>query len=55
MPKKSSTSPVETAHFRFALIVPVIQGLFTDTSASCLLPEGYKESDLKTGWSFISV
>jgi len=27
-------SPVETAHFRFALIAPVIQGLFPDTSAA---------------------
>ena len=27
-------SPVETAHFRFALIAPVIQGLFPDASAT---------------------
>lgn len=33
MPKKNIT-PVETAHFRFALIAPVIQGLFPDASAA---------------------
>ena len=27
-------SPIETAHFRFALIAPVIQGLFSDPSAA---------------------
>jgi transposase InsO family protein len=27
-------SPIETAHFKFALIAPVIQGLFTDASAA---------------------
>jgi transposase InsO family protein len=27
-------SPIETAHFRFALIAPVIQGLFPDASAA---------------------
>lgn len=34
MPVKPNTTPVETAHFRFALIAPVIQGLFPDASAS---------------------
>jgi hypothetical protein len=28
------SSPLETAHFRFALIAPVIQGLFPDASAT---------------------
>jgi len=27
-------SPIETAHFRFALVAPVVQGLFPDTSAA---------------------
>jgi len=27
-------SPIETAHFRFALVAPVVQGLFPDASAS---------------------
>lgn len=31
---KNSASPMEIAHFRFALIAPVIQGLFPDASAS---------------------
>jgi transposase InsO family protein len=31
---KNQTSPMETAHFRFALIAPVIQGLFPDASAT---------------------
>lgn len=31
---KISVSPIETAHFRFALIAPVIQGLFPDGSAA---------------------
>jgi len=33
MPNKQ-ISPLETAHFRFALIAPVIQGLFPDPSAA---------------------
>ena len=33
MPEKN-VSPIETAHFRFALIAPVIQGLFPDGSAA---------------------
>lgn len=31
---KISISPIEAAHFRFALIAPVIQGLFPDASAA---------------------
>ena len=31
---KNQTSPMETAHFRFALIAPVVQGLFPDASAT---------------------
>ncbi|PXV91651.1 hypothetical protein C8E03_103209 [Lachnotalea glycerini] len=31
---KSNISLLETAHFRFALIAPVIQGTYSDTSAS---------------------
>jgi transposase InsO family protein len=31
---KKTISPTETAHFRFALIAPVIQGLFPDQSAA---------------------
>lgn len=34
MPVKFKTTPIETAHFRFALIAPVIQGLFPDVSAA---------------------
>ena len=32
MVKKKTVSPLETAHFRFALIAPVIQGLYPDAS-----------------------
>jgi transposase InsO family protein len=32
--KKISISPIQTAHFRFALIAPVVQGLFPDESAA---------------------
>ena len=32
MSKKKPVSPLETAHFRFALIAPVIQGLYPDAS-----------------------
>ena len=31
---KNQTSPMDTAHFRFALIAPVVQGLFPDASAT---------------------
>ena len=31
---KRGLTPIETAHFRFALIAPVIQGLFPDVSAA---------------------
>ncbi len=31
---KSNISPIELAHFRFALIAPVIQGTYLDSSAS---------------------
>lgn len=31
---KPSITPIETAHFRFALIAPIIQGLFPDVSAA---------------------
>jgi len=31
---KSTASPIEMAHFKFALIAPVIQGLFPDESAT---------------------
>lgn len=34
MPNKKNITPIETAHFRFALIAPVIQGLFPDPSAA---------------------
>lgn len=34
MTAKIKTTPIETAHFRFALIAPVIQGLFPDVSAA---------------------
>jgi len=30
----NATSPIKTAHFRFALIAPVIQGIYLDASAS---------------------
>ena len=32
MEKKKPVSPLETAHFKFALIAPVIQGLYPDQS-----------------------
>jgi len=31
---QKTTSPIETAHFKFALIAPVIQGLYPDASAA---------------------
>lgn len=34
MPDMSKVSPLEMAHFRFALIAPVIQGLYPDVSAA---------------------
>ena len=34
MPNNKNTTPIETAHFRFALIAPVVQGLFPDASAA---------------------
>lgn len=34
MPMKSNISPIAIAHFRFALIAPVIQELFSDASAA---------------------
>lgn len=34
MPMKSNISPIAIAHFRFALIAPVIQELFPDASAA---------------------
>jgi len=34
MPAKIKPTPIETAYFRFALIAPIIQGLFPDASAA---------------------
>lgn len=31
---KTNVSPIQIAHFKFALIAPVIQGLFPDVSAT---------------------
>ena len=47
MPKKNSVSPLETAHFRFALIAPVIQGLYPDQSEAAYYRRVTKEPLLR--------
>ena len=47
MPKKKSVSPLETAHFRFALIAPVIQGLYPDESEAAYYRRVTKEPLLR--------
>ena len=47
MSKKKSVSPLETAHFRFALIAPVIQGLYPDESEAAYYRRVTKEALLR--------
>lgn len=47
MSQKKKASPLETAHFRFALIAPVIQGLYPDASEAAYYRRVTKEPILR--------